>query len=62
MKSLFDRHALYALFVDIQNNLQPSVRTNISAGIGVSDGILASTRPLSQAVLHCPAAEALRHL
>jgi hypothetical protein len=49
MKSLFDWHALYALFMDIQNSLEPLVRT-VAFPLVYLTAIPARTRLLIQTV------------
>ena len=61
MKSLFDWHALYALIMDIQNNLEPWVCTIIGIYVGISDGLSARTRPRTQAVHRRLGAKAVGH-
>lgn len=48
MKSLLDWHALYALFIDIQNSLEPLVRTSMVFPLVYLTVILARIRPLTQ--------------
>lgn len=61
MKSLFDWHTLYALCINIQHNLEPSVCITIDIRVGVSDGHSARTRPLAEVVYCCLGAKAVGH-
>lgn len=44
MKSLFDWHALYALFIDVRDNLGPWVCTIIGIRVDVSDGLFSGNQ------------------